>query len=233
MKKLFLVFTCLLAVAVLNAQSLEEIVKKYSEANKLDKISSIQTIKITGSMSMMGQEFTFERWMKNPNKIKVVSNVMGQQSIQAFDGEKGYMVNPMMGSTDPVEMTPEQLGQTQRDNAFQNTVLIDMKNGQLSLVGEESVNGNPSFKIKGVAEGVKSMYMFIDKSSYLLTKMTMEVEQQGQSATVDMFFSDFKDTDGVFLPMKMTTSAQGMEFVMTCTKVEVNIPMEDSIFKLK
>jgi hypothetical protein len=63
--------------------------------------------------------------------------------------------------------------------------------------------------------------------------MTMEVEQQGQSAIVDMFFSDFKDTDGVFLPMKTTISSQGMEFVTTYTKVEVNIPMEDSIFKLK
>ncbi len=38
MKKLFLMLTCLLAVAVVSAQSLEEIVKKYSVANKLDKV---------------------------------------------------------------------------------------------------------------------------------------------------------------------------------------------------
>jgi outer membrane lipoprotein-sorting protein len=233
MKKLFLAVTCLLAVAVLNAQSLEEIVKKYSEANKLDKLSSIQTIKITGSMSMMGQDFGFERWMKNPNKIKIVTNVMGQQTVQAFDGEKGYMINPMMGSTDAVEMSPEQLGQTTRDNIYENFIVGNQKKGQLSLVGEESVNGNPSFKLKGVAEGIKNMYLFIDKSSYLLTKMTMEVEQQGQAATVDMFFSDFKDTDGVFLPMKTTMSSQGMEFAITYSKVEVNIPLEDSFFKLK
>jgi outer membrane lipoprotein-sorting protein len=233
MKKLFLAVTCLLAVAVLNAQSLEEIVKKYSEANKLDKISSLKTIKLTGSMSMMGQEFTFERLMKSPDKIKIVTNVMGQQAVQAFDGEKGYMINPVMGSTDPVEMGPEQLDQTKRDNTFQNPILNNLKDGKLSLVGEESVNGNPSFKIKGAAEGVKSLYMFIDKSSYLLTKMTMEVEQQGQLATVDMFFSDFKDTNGVYLPMKTTISSQGMEFGITYTNVEVNIPMEDSIFKLK
>ena len=31
--------------------------------------------------------------------------------VQVFDGEKGYMINPMMGSTDPVEMT----GRTDRN----------------------------------------------------------------------------------------------------------------------
>ena len=34
--------------------------------------------------------------------------------IQVFDGEKGYTVNPMTGSTAPVEMTPEQIKQTIR-----------------------------------------------------------------------------------------------------------------------
>ena len=33
--------------------------------------------------------------------------------------------------------------------------------------------------------------------------------------------------------MKTTTTAQGMEFVMKFTKVEVDIPMDDSIFKIK
>ena len=33
--------------------------------------------------------------------------------------------------------------------------------------------------------------------------------------------------------MKTTTSAQGMDIVMVFDKVEVNVPMEDSIFKLK
>jgi hypothetical protein len=35
------------------------------------------------------------------------------------------------------------------------------------------------------------------------------------------------------LPMKTTTSASGMEIVTTFTNVEVDIPMEDSVFKIK
>src|SRR4030042_6291196 len=105
MKKLFFITSCLLAAAAINAQSLDEIVKKYAVANKLDQVSGKQTIKITASLSMMGMEMPMEMWMKKPNKIKSVTNFNGQEIVQVFDGEKGYMINPMAGSNVPVEMT--------------------------------------------------------------------------------------------------------------------------------
>ena len=49
---------------------LSEIVKKYTEATKLDKVANLKTIKITGNMSAMGMEMPMVMWMKNPNKIK-------------------------------------------------------------------------------------------------------------------------------------------------------------------
>jgi len=45
--------------------------------------------------------------------------------------------------------------------------------------------------------------------------------------------TDYTDNNGVFLPMKTTTSANGMEFIVSFDKVEVNLPMDDSIFQLK
>ncbi len=233
MKKLFLVITCLLAVVVINAQSLEEIVKNYTIANKLDKMSDIKTLKISANMSMMGMEMPMEMWMKNPNKIKTVTNINGQEMIQLFDGEKGYMVNPMAGSTDPVEMSEADAKQLLRNIIFENYMDKYLKSGQLSLEGEEAVNGNPAFKLKATVEGGTVMHMLIDKSSYLLVKTLMDVNNQGMAMTVESTPSDYKETDGVLLPMKTTTSAQGMEFITNFTKVEVNIPIEDSVFKIK
>ena len=37
--------------------------------------------------------------MKNPNKIKVAYSFNGQEMVSVFDGEKGYMINPMTGSS--------------------------------------------------------------------------------------------------------------------------------------
>jgi hypothetical protein len=233
MKKLFLALTCLLAVSILNAQSLDEIVKKYTVANKLDKVGNFKTIKLTASMSMMGMEIPVEIWMKNPDKVKSVTNINGQEIVTAFDGTKGYTINPMSGASDPIEMSADETKQALRNNLFQNYMATYLKNGQLSLNGEESVNGNPAFKVKATLEGGMVIQMCIDKSTYLLTKTSVEVSAQGQSMVVDSYPTDYKDMNGLFLPSKTTTSAQGMEFVQTYSKVEVDIPMDDSIFKLK
>jgi outer membrane lipoprotein-sorting protein len=233
MKKLFFTAVCLIAVVAINAQSLDEIVNKYTVANKLDQVSGLKTIKISAKMSMMGMDMPMVLWMKNPNKIKTVTNVNGQEIVAAFDGVKGWQINPMAGTTEPQEMNPEQIRQTLNSNLFQNKMKDYLGKGQLTLLGEESVNGNPAFKLKAIQDGGNEVTMYIDKSSYLLSKSSTTVNQGGEMMTVDSYPTDYKDFSGLMVPMKTTSSASGLDFVLTFTNVEVNTPMEDSIFTLK
>ncbi len=233
MKKFILTFTLLSAVTVLAAQSLNEIVKNFTVANKLDKISSLQSIKLTGNMSMMGMDMPMVIYMKNPNKIKSVATIGGQEMVQVFDGEKGYMINPMTGSATPVEMGPEEARQLLRSNVFQNYLDNYLKNNQLTLEGVENVDGKPAFKIKAVIEGGNVIRIFIDKNSYLIVKTVADVRQGGTAISLESVPSDYTETNGVLLPMTTTTSAAGMQFVYKYTEVKVNEPMDDAIFKIR
>jgi len=233
MKRLLLSAVCFLAVIIINAQSLEDIINNYTVANKLDRISEFKTIKITARTSMMGMDMPMEIWMKNPNKIKTVTSFNGQDIIQAFDGEKGFMINPMTGSNNAVEMTSEQIKDVARNNIFQNYMVNYLKNGKLALEGEDNVNGKPAFKVKADLDGTNKAYMYIDKSTFLLLKTVADLNQGGMAVTVESFPTDYTETSGIFLPMKTTTTASGMEIVTTFTKVEVDIPIEDSVFKIK
>ena len=228
MKKLIFIMAGLILMSCISAQSLDEIVKKYTEASKLDNVVNVKTIKITASMSVMGMDLPMTLWMKNPNKMKSVTSINGQDMIQVFDGTKGYSVNPMTGSTDPVEMTPDQVKQTLRINMFQNYLAEALKKGQLSLEGEENVNDKPAFKIKYDADGIVS-YLDIDKSSYYVVKTSTTTN----GVVVDSYPTDYTETSGVVVPMKTSTSAQGMDMVMNYTKVEIDTPMEDSLFTVK
>ena len=75
--------------------------------------------------------------------------------------------------------------------------------------------------------------MFIDKGSFLLVKVNATVNQGGQTVTYDTYPTNYTETNGFLLAMKTTISGSGMEISMTVNKVEVNIPMEDSVFKVK
>jgi outer membrane lipoprotein-sorting protein len=234
MKNLILTIACMFLVSFLNAQTLEEIVKKYSAANKLDKLMALSTLKISLKTSAAGNDMQSEMWMKKPNKIKSVTSVGGQQIVLAFDGEKGYMINPLMGSPDPVELDPTMTRQqlTNR-NLLQNNLETYLKEGKLALEPEEKVDNKPAFKIKENLDGGNVVYLYIDKVNYLPLKLSATITQMGQTVAVDSYPSDFKETNGIFLPMKTTASMAGIEVVTTFEKVEVNIPIEDSIFKIK
>jgi hypothetical protein len=233
MKKLIFVMAGLIMMTVISAQSLDEIVKKYTEANKLDKVANLKTIKITASMSAMGMDIPIVMYMKSPNKIKSVTSINGQEMIQVFDGVKGYVINPMAGSTDPVEMTPEQVAQTLRSSLFQNYMASYLKSGKLALDGEDKVNDKPAYKIKATLDGGNVVSMYIDKSSYFLVKTSTTTSQGGMTVSVDSYPSNYTETNGVMIPMKTSTSAQGMDMVLNFTKVEVDIPIDDSVFKVK
>jgi outer membrane lipoprotein-sorting protein len=233
MKKLLIVLTGLMAVAVINAQSLDEIVKKYNDANKQDVLAKVKSIKVTGKISAMGMELPLVMVMKNPDKIKMTYSFNGQEMVMAFDGEKGYAINPMAGSTDPVEITGDQLKQVQDNNAFKNQVAEYYKTGKLTLEGEDKVNDKPAFKLKA-SVGTTPVVLYIDKESYMLVKTTATVDNMGTTVTMDSFMSDFTDVQGVIMPKKITQMAGGMEAaVISFDTVEVNIPIEDSVFKIK
>jgi hypothetical protein len=233
MKKLTLILTGLLLTAIINSQSLEEIVKSYTSAMKYDKLATISSIKMTGKVSAMGMELPMVMFMKNPNKVKMIYSFNGQDMISVFDGEKGYMINPMMGSSDPVELTGDELKQVQNNNAFKNDLMEYFNSGKLTLEGEENVNGNAAFKLK-VIEGENPVFMFVDKSSYMIVKTSAKVNQMGNMTDVDSIMSDYTEVEGVVTPKKITQMANGMEAaVITFDSIEVNIPMDDNVFKIK
>jgi outer membrane lipoprotein-sorting protein len=233
MKKLIFVLSGLIAVAVINGQSLDEIVKNYSAAMKSDKLASVTSIKITGKMSAMGMEMPMVMFMKNPNKIKVTYSFNGQDMVSVFDGEKGYMINPMTGSSEPLELTGDQLTEVQKNSAFRNELLNYFKSGQLTLEGLENVNDKSAFKLKANV-GSSPVFMFIDKVSFMLVKSSATVDQMGTSMNVDSYMTDYVDIDGVVLPKKTTAMANGMEVaVIIFDNIEVNFPMDDSVFKVK
>lgn len=234
MKKIGLLFTALAAVCILDAQSLDAILKQYSSAINTDKLASIKTIKITGKMSAMGMEMPMVMYMKNPNKIKVTYSFNGVDMVSVFDGVKGFTMNPMMGSAEPIELTGEQLKQVQNNNAFRNELLTYYNNKQVTLEGAEDVNGKPANKLKITVDGGNPIYMCLDKGTGLIVKTSTTVEQMGTTMNVDSYMTDYVDTKGVIMPKKTTAMANGMEAAtISFDLIEVDVPMEDSLFRIK
>ena len=233
MKKLFTLLAAIMVVSVCSAQSLDEITNKYYAANGLENLEKAQTIVIKGIASQMGMELPLTIMVKKPNKVKILQEFNGMEIVMAYDGEKAYMINPMTGSNDAVEIPEEQAASVKEYNLFRDTFMESFKAGRVTLVGEEAVEGKPAFKLTMKSEAGAVTTYFIDKETYLTVKSVQTVSQMGQEMEVESYSKEHKVINGVTFATVITQFVNGAEMGgIKFESIEIDTPIEDSVFKL-
>ncbi len=233
MKKLFTLLAAIMVVSVCSAQSLDEITKKYYAANGLENLEKAQTIVIKGIASQMGMELPLTIMVKKPNMVKILQEFNGMEIVMAYDGEKAFMINPMTGSTDAVEIPEEQAASVKEYNLFRDTFMDNFKAGRVTLVGEEAVDGKPAFKLTMKSEAGAVTTYFIDKATYLTVKSVQTVSQMGQEMEVESYPKEHKVINGVTFATVITQFVNGAEMGgIKFESIEIDTPIEDSVFKL-
>jgi len=234
MKKLIILLPLLFIVSVISAQTLEEIIKKNFSAGGGENLAKAKTLYIEGKANQMGMEMPMTMYMKQVDKIKIVITYNGMEIVTLFDGVKGYMVNPMTGSSEPVELPADQLGSIKNNNMFRHQLSENLKEGKLSMIGTEDVNGKPAFKIMASVEGGSPIYYFIDKESYMLVKNATTVTQMGQEMEVESIIKEYVDINGVKFPKVTISMVNGMEAAsIVLDKIELDKEIDDSVFAVK
>lgn len=234
MRKSIVFMAIVLTASVCSAQTLDEIVNRYYAANGTEILEKATTIFMEGNMSQMGTEMPMTLMVKKPNKVKVVISFSGMEIITAFDGEKGFMVNPLTGATEPVEIPQEQLGSVQEYNMFRDNMLEAYKGGRLTLDGEEAVDGKAAYKLTITDEAGNATTAFIDKESCLTVKTVSKVEQMGQEMEVESYVKEYMDVNGAKFSKVIRQFVNGMELGgMTFTKIELDREIDDAVFVMQ
>ena len=234
-KTLMSLALALLLAPAAHAQTVDEILGKYYEAcGGLDKLKALNTMRVTGTMAMaQGMEAPFTMERKRPGMRRMEFTLQGMTVIQAFDGTKTWSVMPFMGKKDPEVGTDEDNKNAQDDADFDGA-LVDYttKGHTIELMGKEPVEGADAFKLKLTKKNGNIEYDYLDAETYLLVKTEGKVKRRGTEMEGETTFSDYKDVDGLMQPFSMESGAKEMpqKQKLTFTKIELNVPLDDSRF---
>jgi outer membrane lipoprotein-sorting protein len=224
-----------LLASTAHAQTVDEVLAKHFEAQGgLEKVKAVQSRRITGTMVMgPGMEAPFVIESKRPGKQRIEFTVQGMTGVQAFDGERQWTFMPFMGQKN-AEYASEEDSKNQKDDSDFDGPLVDhkTKGNAVELAGKEPVMGADAFKLKVTLKSGTVQYHFIDAETYLLVKQEGKTKRRGTEFEGEAFFSDFKEVDGMMIPFVMEQGAKGTEQrqKMTFTKIEHNVPFDDSRF---
>lgn len=215
----------------------EELIEKNLEAKGgREKLESVESARLAGTMNMGGTEAPFVLEWKAPDQMRMELTLQGMTLIQAFDGETGWMINPFMGKTDPEKMSQEDGDMFKEQADFHGPLLNPEEKGYLiAYVGEEEVEGTPAFKLEVTKESGEKTYLYLDREYFLEIQAESKRTIRGQEIETTMAIGDYKEVDGLMMAHSLDSTMAGGQgpgggFNMSIETVELNPEIADDRF---
>lgn len=176
-----------------------------------------------------------EELYHRPGKFKTVITMkaanMDVSFSQVINGDDAWMVINGMVIDLPAETLAELKAQAHTD-LVTSLSFLDKPGVKLSLAGEQDVEGKPAAGVLVQVEGQRDVTLYFDKQSGLLVKAVFKtmVPMMGE-ATQEIFWSEYKDQDGVKYASKIQIRQNGRKVMDgKVTKVELLEKIDDKEF---
>ncbi|MGC4035193.1 MAG: DUF4292 domain-containing protein [Chitinophagaceae bacterium] len=225
-------------VIVLNcfAQTADEIVSKYVDfTGGKDAWVKVNTITSSGTYNYGGAEFPFQSFSKRPDLYRYIVSFKGKSFEQAFNGKEGWRIDGFKKETKKTVLT----GKNAKAMANESDVELESpfinyktKGHQLKYEGKDSVNHHLCYKIKLTRKDGAIETWFFDAENYaLLKKEAIAKNTELDHSALDIFYSDYKPVDSVFLPFRITCKTKGQTVLdITINEVKLNEEVADAMF---
>jgi outer membrane lipoprotein-sorting protein len=232
----FLLTFCAAALIVTHplAQALtaDDIVAKNLEAKGgADLLTLTQTVKMSGKVTGPNGVFQMTVWAKRPDRKRIDSEKGDQKITEAFDGASAWVRMDNM----PPQTVPAgpQLEGARRQAEFDTGLLNYKQKGiSVALASKEPVGG--AYHLRVVAKDGTATDYYIDAKTGLEQRIVTTIAGGPRGrATMEMRFSDYRRVEGRMVPFVVENVVDGKPLAKTeLDKIEFNLPIEDSFFKL-
>lgn len=224
------------------AQTADELVAKNLAARGGEaKLRAVNTMRIEGKVSMQGMELPMSVNAKRPNMMRQELQIQDKKVLTAFDGQKAWMINPMMGAETPQEILGPQGEMTREQSDFDGPLMdykskgttVELVKGEAPDGTEKLVDGTKVYKLKVTRKGGRVQHIYLDAESGIELKTTSQIEQGGQTFTVETELADYRAVEGIMVPHTVRNTVNGQPVMqMSVQKVEFNVPIDDALFKM-
>lgn len=230
MKRLSLFGILVLAGAVLSGQTADDVISKYVDAiGGKKQISKIKSLHVEGTMEIEGMEGITKTTTLSGKGVLVEVDMMGSMIVNCITDQGGWTINPFMGSSTPEDIPEDQYNSAKYQIVIGGPFINYNESGfKAEIAGEGAVGDSKAVIVKLTSpEGIVSEHYFDTDSGYLVR--SVEDGDMGENVST---FSDYRESAGFLTPHNIEISAAGGQayIYMTVDKVEVNQPVDESIF---
>ena len=232
MKVLRNLFTLLLVTGglLVQAQTADEIVAKHIAAiGGADSWKKVNSMYQEGSMTVQGTDVAIAMTVLHKKGMRQNISLMGMTGYQIMTPTAGWNFMPFQGQQKPEAITADELKENVDELDTQGE-LIDYKTKghTVEYLGKDDVEGTEAYKLRITQKSGKVKTFYIDPATNYIIRTVAKQKANGQEVEVTTDLSDYKKLpESIVMPMSVKLPFGQMKV----TKVEVNKPVDENLFK--
>ena len=233
-KLLIMVAAMALLPAASGAQTVDETIAKYLQAQGgLAKLQAVETRRQSAKFTAGSFKADVVQVNKRPDKVREEFILQGMAQVRAYDGKIGWQVNPFGGRKEPDLLSEDDMKDLVVDADMDGPLVNYKEKGhQAELMGHDSVEGTDCYKIKLTLKNGDIRTYYLDTDSYMELKVETKTFIRGAPQESETYYGDYEQVGGIYFPFAIESGQKGDpdRVRYTVEKVELNVPVEDTIF---
>jgi len=204
--------------------NLDEVLAKISQNDWNRCVKEWKTLTMIGKSTAQGMDFPLTIYMKRPEKIRVEVESREIKCSRFFDGKTGWSVAPWTGSSDPQDMTADEVKGMKEQADFEGSLFNWKEKGnKVELIGKEDMEGTPVYKIKVIRADENIETYFIDAEDFVPLKIINVMKIQGNETESETYPSNYKEVNGGMMPFTIENKMKGQTVShVVIDKYEIN-----------
>ena len=211
--------------------TVDQIIDKYVQAIGGKAAIEKQTSRVskgTFEIPAVGAGGTAEIFEKAPNKSAAVINIEGfGMVLEGFDGKIAWAQDPQSGLR---EKAGAELGAAKIDAEFHKWSKIKQLYPKIVVKGKDKVADRDVYVVEATPAESSAETWYFDAQNGLLVRQDSEREGPQGKQSVQIFLEDYKEFDGVKLPMTIRQVTSAFTLTIKISDVKHNVPIDDAKF---
>ncbi len=218
------------------AETADQVLARYLQARGgIDRIHAVQTLRLTGRMTLPDVEAPLVLELKRPNRMRTEFVFQGRTGVRVYDGQKAWMILPVPGLDQAQAMSPEEARDAREQADIDLSPLVDpaAKGYAVDLLGREAgLGGKEAWRLRVRAAEGPARTMYLDARTNLVVRIEESRTLDGKEVEFVTTVGDYRSVAGLMFPYAIEVGPRkgGEPQKFRFDKVEVNVPLDDSRF---
>ena len=226
-------FLMICSMAGAQVFNLDSILTNHYKAIGMGNFGKINTITMTGTI--IQQDAMPVKIIKmRPDKYLMEFDIQDITGFQGYDGQTAWSIAPWSGNPKP-QVMPDDRAIDLRSRADFDGLLYNWKEKghSVELVGHDSVEKAPAFKLKIIKKDGGIEFYYLDATKFTILKRACTRMVRGQEVAVENYYRDYRMVQGILFAFTQETYFGGQPYnTLQFDTIQLNNPVDPNSFRM-